>query len=148
VTFHETFVRASEEKVPGWSRVRNFTEIIPGDLIAWRKDEVVRGESTGHVLLAISTPVRDPDGRYHVRVLDSTSRPHADDTRGPDGNGVGEGTMWFSVDGNFEPASYFVNEHSKPGKPKQIAVGRLTDRLIGISYGNPPVGPVENELNF
>lgn len=148
VTFHETIVRSGREKGAGWTEVQKIFEARPGDIIAWRKDEVVRGESTGHVVFVVEKPVRELDGRYRVRVLDSTSRIHADDTRAPDGDGVGEGTMWFQVDGDFKPTGYFVDERKRLGKSTQIAIGRLEDRSVGGSLGSTTAEDLEKELDF
>lgn len=127
VTFHETFLRAGETDVPGWSRVEKLTDVLPGDFIAWRKDEVVRGESTGHVLLVVGTPQIEDDGRVRLRIVDSTSRTHSDDTRPKGTDGVGEGTMWFGMDENGKPNAYYVDRDAKAGKSTQIAIGRLRD---------------------
>ncbi|MEX2579565.1 MAG: hypothetical protein WD342_10960 [Verrucomicrobiales bacterium] len=128
VTFHETIVRSGVEKVPGWSRVDKMTDLRPGDVIAWRKAKVVRGTSTGHVLLVVKNLGFDPDGRLRVRVIDSTSRIHADDTRPKATDGVGEGTMWFALGEDDEPIAYYVDAGGKPGKSSLIAIGRLEDQ--------------------
>lgn len=148
VTFYETFVRAGRENVEGWSRINKITDVRVGDFIAWRKDEIVRGESTGHVLMVVSQPQLVPGGRAKIRVLDSTSRIHADDTRNPDGDGAGEGTMWFEFDANYAPVAYYVDDGSERGKSTLIAIGRLDDKTVGENYGSTLQQNLEEMLVF
>ena len=126
VTFYETFFRAGGEKVPGWSQVKTLALAKPGDFVAWRKARLEQGTTTGHVLIMASDPVREEDGRYRVRVIDSTRRLHADDTRAAGSNGVGSGTMWFAVDESGKPTQYYVDSSPKPGDSTQILIGRLS----------------------
>ncbi len=127
VTYFETFARAGEGRDPSWERVSSLLEARPGDVLAWRKDELRRGESTGHTLMIAGKPERESDGRIKVRVLDSTRSTHANDTR-PDGtNGVGAGVMWFQVDEAGHPVGYYVNAEKKLGLSTQVEIGRLKE---------------------
>ena len=81
VTFYETFVRAGEEKLDGWSRVRKLMDARPGDVLAGRKRKIQKGVSTGHTMVIASKPMREKDGRVRVRVIDSTRKIHAQDSR-------------------------------------------------------------------
>ena len=127
VTFYETIIRAGTGSVDGWKKINRLADAKPGDIIAWRKDKLEKGSTTGHVLLVVNHPVIEVDGRYRVRVFDSTRSIHAEDTR-PDGSaGVGTGTMWFEVNETGAPVRYFVDDERKPGSSTRIAVGRLLD---------------------
>lgn len=126
VTYYETFVSAGQN--PGtkpWKRIRKIANLKPGDLMAWRKTEIKKGVSTGHTMMVAQHPVKEPDGRYRIRVIDSTNVPHANDTRNEGQLGVGSGDMWFTVDQNDEPTGFYVHEKSKLNDRRPLAMGRL-----------------------
>ena len=125
VTFYETFRRAEKEKVVGWEAISKLAEAKPGDILVWRKDKLVRGSSTGHVLIIASEPIEESDGRLRVEVIDSTRKIHAEDTREKGTDGVGKGTMWFDVDESGKAIRYYVDDSATPGKSTMIALGRL-----------------------
>ncbi|MCG8599618.1 MAG: hypothetical protein MI807_05710 [Verrucomicrobiales bacterium] len=133
VTFYESFLAAgnSDHSIGPWMRIRRFEDALPGDVLAWRKDGIVKGKSTGHVLMIASSPVQEEDGRFRVRVIDSTRGIHANDTR-PEGSfGVGAGDMWFTVDEDGEPDGFYVSDTaSKSTRP--VAMGRMV-RVSGAS---------------
>lgn len=125
VTFYETFVRAGKEKVDGWERVHKLMEALPGDVLAWRKEKITKGVSTGHTLVIASKPKKEGDGRVRVRVIDSTRKIHADDSRPEGSNGVGAGTMWFELDAEGAPVRFYVDGSGKRSQEMMIAIGRL-----------------------
>jgi len=93
----------------GWHRIDFLRDVRRGDFIAWRfpEVEIEEGHDTGHVLVAAETPGMDDSGIFTVRVYDSVTQPHFDDTRG-DGpgqfpNGVGYGALKFQVDAGGGP---------------------------------------------
>lgn len=76
----------------GWERVARIEDARPGDVVAWIKPEIIRSPNTGHVAFIVHTPVKAPgyENAYLVRVADSTSLLHDDDTRvGRTGFGLG-----------------------------------------------------------
>jgi hypothetical protein len=83
----------------GWRRVPRIAEIEPGDVIAWLKPAIIRSANTGHVAFAVHRPVPAPgyDHAYLVRVADSTSLLHDDDTR-TGRTGFGFGTILLVAD--------------------------------------------------
>lgn len=122
--FYQAFIAAEGESVPGWQAVTRVADAEPGDLLAWQREKIGKGSITGHVLMIASKPQRDPDGRFRVRVIDSTRSLHFEDTRGKDGTGVGAGIMWFAVDDKGRPVRYYRDDSPKPGKTPLIAIGR------------------------
>ncbi|YCM45997.1 hypothetical protein V2O64_08210 [Verrucomicrobiaceae bacterium 227] len=127
VTFYETFIAAgrNEESKPGWQKVPKMMDVKPGDIIAWRKLILKQGFNTGHVCVIAGHPTLEPDGRVKVRIIDSTSGRHANDTRPPGVTGLGAGDMWFAVNEEGEPVGYWFNEKSKRSRTHKIAIGRL-----------------------
>jgi hypothetical protein len=95
-----------------WREVPTVAELRPGDVIAWLKPADVKSRNTGHVLVVLQNPVRNaarPD-EWLVKVADSTTSPHAQDSRGDDADGLGTGTIGLSVegaDGGGHPVGYY-----------------------------------------
>ncbi len=81
----------------GWLRIARVADARPGDLLAWPRPRWFPSHNTGHTAFVVAPPVTTPDGVL-VRVVDSTSIGHQDDTRAPGVTGVGEGTLLVSVD--------------------------------------------------
>jgi hypothetical protein len=76
----------------GWRRIPRVDDAAPGDLIAWRKPDIVRSRNSGHVAFIVLPPQRVPGqaGAFLLRVADSSSLLHDDDTRvGRTGYGLG-----------------------------------------------------------
>lgn len=126
VEFHQAFTAASpdEKQAKGWQRIDKLLEARPGDIIAWRKEEIIPGDSTGHVMLIDQPPVEEKNGRIRVVVIDSTSSLHADDSRGKGESGIGRGTMWFSVDATGKPTGYRWRARNGALHEAPIAIGR------------------------
>ena len=92
----------------GWRRIAHIEDVRPGDMFAWERPKGFPSKNTGHVGFAIETPRPVPDwpGAYTLRIVDATSLPHQDDTRAPDGAGIGEGTILFMTDGQDRGIGY------------------------------------------
>jgi hypothetical protein len=93
----------------GWQRIDRIDEARPGDLFAWRRPRGFPSRNTGHVGFLVHRPLPVPGmpGAYAVRVADSTSWGHQDDTRPADGiGGFGIGTLVFLTDGAGHGTSY------------------------------------------
>lgn len=133
VTFYETFVAVGENGDGSWRRVTNLLEAVPGDVIAWRKEKLEAGSTTGHVCTIASQPELIGEGQVRVRLIDSTRAPHEDDTR-PDGTfGVGAGFKTFLVNADGECVGYQVKDH--PVKAI-IAVGRIVRPAAVTSHAD------------
>lgn len=92
-----------------WASVGTVPELRPGDVIAWLRPADVKSRNTGHVLVVLDTPVVNPNraGEWLVRVADSTTSPHAEDSRGQSDDGLGTGTIGLSVDAAGQPVGYY-----------------------------------------
>ncbi len=123
VDFHAAFLIAPADH-GALRRVRKLADARPGDMLAWRAAEIVKGESTGHVMIVEEPPAADGPDVYRVVVIDSTSLPHANDTRKDGATGVGRGTIWIRVNGDGEPAEVSPRKKTGPFKPHAMAIGR------------------------
>ncbi len=123
--FFEHFM--SQPLVKRWRRIDRLADAQPGDLIAWRRDELTPGENTGHIVFVDAPPIREGDGQFKVAVLDSTASAHGSDTRKEGATGIGRGTMWFSVDAQGRPVAYRWRSKSGTLREEAIAIGRVQD---------------------
>ena len=92
----------------GWRRIARVRDALPGDVIAWLKPEEIDSPNTGHVAFVVLPPVLAPgyDNAYLVRIADSTSLLHDDDTR-IGRSGFGLGTILVVTDPNTDaPVAY------------------------------------------
>ncbi len=92
----------------GWMRVLLPRDLRPGDLIVWPRDQSDEG-SSGHIMIVAGNPNENPkrEGELLVRVIDSTTSRHADDTRGAGETGLGEGTVGIMTDSAGQATGYF-----------------------------------------
>ncbi|MDB4929639.1 MAG: hypothetical protein JWM10_2123 [Myxococcaceae bacterium] len=109
--FHDVIAAAPTERPrDGWLRLARVQDLRPGDVIAWRRPPTVASRNTGHVAFVLEAPRRlDREGRrYLVRIVDSTSIPHGDDTRPrahQSGFGYGNLTLFVETPG-ADPTAY------------------------------------------
>lgn len=127
VTFYETFIAAGEDTSGDspWRRVRKMMEVRPGDILSWRKAEMVEGVSSGHTLMIAGLPKEERDDRFRVRVIDSTRKPHANDTRPAGTLGKGSCEMGFTVDRAGKLVGFYVDDESGHSTSHKIAIGRI-----------------------
>lgn len=103
VAFFKSLAQAAQ---PGWQAVTQARELRPGDVVAW---EHRTPTSSGHAVIIAGVPAAGPDGTWIVKVFDSTSSPHGDDSRPNDPRatvlaangrrgGLGHGLMAFAAD--------------------------------------------------
>jgi hypothetical protein len=80
----------------GWRRVAKIADAEPGDVIAWPTPDWYPSNATGHMGILVAKP-EAVDGGFLLRIADSTSYPHGDDSR-EGGTGFGHGTVLIAVD--------------------------------------------------
>lgn len=123
---YEKFFAAAPSKADGtarWQHVVRLADALPGDVIAWRHEKPMPG-NTGHVVIVDQRPVLEKEGIVRVVVIDSTTRPQVDDTRAKGTSGVGRGTMWFTIDGEGRPIGHIRGSRTSKPKIESISVGR------------------------
>jgi len=115
------------EGAQGWKRVARLSEARRGDVIAWRFPHWAAGTDTGHVFIVAEKPAPAVSGLTALRVFDSSTTPHFDDSREQGGtfeSGVGRGTIMFHVDRAGAPTAFQFGPgdrfHAYP-----IVIGRL-----------------------
>jgi len=93
----------------GWMSVSTPHELQPGDIIVWLKPDESDAKSTGHIMIVAGTPGPNPEreGEILVTVIDSTTSPHADDTRKPGQTGLGKGTIGIMTGPSGLPSGYY-----------------------------------------
>lgn len=126
VEFYETFVAAPAEPKDGdrWQRVDRLADARAGDVVAWRKAEIKETGTTGHVVVFDSTPRSVGERLFEVVVIDSTSKPHKDDTRTGEVTGVGRGTIYLKTDEAGRAVAFATRSAEGPFTPYAIAIGR------------------------
>jgi hypothetical protein len=69
------------------------------------------------------------DDVWSIVVIDSTTRPHLDDTRNDDKiGGIGRGTIFFKTDANSRPLAFASKSAEGPFKAFPIAIGRVIEK--------------------
>ena len=114
---------AKRDRESRWQRVVRLADARPGDIIAWRHDKPVPG-NTGHVVIVDQRPVLEDDGLVRVVVIDSTTRPQVDDTRPEGTSGVGRGAMWFTIDEKGRPLGTIRGSRNAEPKVENTSIGR------------------------
>lgn len=102
----EHFVRTIERAPTdtyrhGWRGIEHIRDVRAGDVFAWRRPPGFPSRNTGHVGFALEAPRRVQGIRnaWAMRIADSTSSRHQDDTRPwPGEGGFGTGVLVFLTD--------------------------------------------------
>ena len=106
-----------------WQRVERLADARPGDVIAWRHEKPMPG-NTGHVVFVAERPVLESDGLVKVVIVDSTTKPMVDDTRAAGTSGIGRCTMWFTIDDEGRPHAHIRGSRKATPKVESISIGR------------------------
>ncbi|WP_028924757.1 hypothetical protein [Pseudonocardia acaciae] len=110
-----------------WRKVATVADLRPGDVIAWLATPTSKTRDTGHVMVVLREPEHNPrrPDEWTVEIADSTSSPHARDSRGDDEEGLGTGTVGLSVDGSGRPVGfYWRGGVSRAAKLTDVSLGR------------------------
>lgn len=114
----------------GWQRLARLDEAMPGDLFAWRRPRGFPSHNTGHVGFVLDRPIAVPGipGGYAVRVADSSSYVHQDDSReGDTDGGFGIGTIVFLTDATGQGTHYgWYGTLSQGYVITPVVMGRVT----------------------
>lgn len=103
-----------------WRKVDNANNLQAGDILVFRSGW--NGGGSGHVMVVMNKPVRHDDVLM-VRVADSASSGHSQDTRPAHTSGIGIGTMLIKVNHTNQPAAYAWRVGA-PWENVRFAMGR------------------------
>ena len=112
----------------GWSRVEYITNLNPGDIIAWLKPPSNPSSVTGHVMLVAGRPQINPERKSEIliTVIDSTSSPHANDSRAIGITGLGKGIIGILTDKERPIGYYWRGGISRSPIYTKITFGKLS----------------------
>lgn len=100
-----------------WSKIDDATRLQAGDIL------VFRNGWGGHVMVVMDKPVRRNDVLM-LRVADSASSGHSQDTRPAHTSGIGIGTMLLKVDGATNRPAAYAWRVGAPWENVRFAMGR------------------------
>lgn len=119
--YYNFFTNLAYQSNHYWRKVDNANSLQPGDILVFRSGW--NGGGSGHVMVVMNKPVRHDDVLM-VRVSDSASSGHSQDTRPAHTSGIGIGTMLLKVNNTNQPAAYawrvgapWENVHFAMGRP-------------------------------
>jgi hypothetical protein len=122
-------LRRVADGLPGpWTAPASLAELRPGDVIAWLTPSGSSHNNTGHVVVVLEPPVRNParPAEWLVRIVDATSTPHTDDSRDGRATGLGTGTIGLLADEEGHPVAYYWRGGVSPtAKYTVMVLGRL-----------------------
>jgi len=126
VEYYEAFRAAPTEAKAGerWQQIERLADARAGDVVAWRKAEVKETGTTGHIVLFDSAPKAVGENLFEVVVIDSTSKPHKDDTRAGEVTGVGRGTIYLKTDAAGRAVAFATRSAEGPFTVYAMAIGR------------------------
>ena len=121
--FYHYFTEISDRDANGWNPIHSVNELRPGDILVFRYTNRVGDETGGHVMIVMDRP-RAKDNLYAVRVADSASDGHSEDTRRPHSSGVGIGTLLLKTDHTQTPRAFAWKAGSRWQSNVAFAMGR------------------------
>ena len=96
-------------------------------MIAWLITPDTASRDTGHIMIVVAPPVADLHNAdaYLVEVIDSTTMPHAEDSRSSGQQGLGTGTIGLQTDAAGAPTGFYWKGGVAPEMPTHVALARL-----------------------
>jgi hypothetical protein len=123
-----------------WRRVMEVTDIAPGDVMVW-------GESPGHMAIVMEKPVvqhTEVYFEYHVKIADSTTKPHQQDSRRAgtrwSAGGMGTGVMYLSQEADGKIMAMWS---PVPQAKHEAYVGRPGIAAVGLAGDNKAVWQIQ-----
>ncbi|PZO35262.1 MAG: hypothetical protein DCF19_24275 [Pseudanabaena frigida] len=125
-----TLFSSKTQETKHWERIRKASDLRSGDIVAWLRPQDLDSHNTGHVMLVRANPSPNPDrpNEILIPVIDSTSAPHAKDSRSRSKGQTGLGTGSIGIVQNDEGdaiAYYWRGGLSKRKEITPIAFGRV-----------------------
>jgi hypothetical protein len=120
------YTTASTQSTPRWRRILKASDLKPGDLVVWLQPDGNTDENTGHLMMVSGYPYQGRTSEWIVPIMDSTTAPHASDSRGTTMTGVGTGKIGLKVNSEGKPYAYYWRGGlSYNAISTKIALGRL-----------------------
>ncbi|HQH12859.1 MAG TPA: hypothetical protein PLS31_10570 [Candidatus Sumerlaeota bacterium] len=107
-----------------WVIIDDAAHIQPGDIIVWKKEPPAPG-NTGHIMFADSASTQTASRQFSVAIIDSTTKPHSNDTRKQGQTGLGRGVIWLDTDEQNRPIGYRRNAPDSRLTAAPIIIVRL-----------------------
>ncbi|MEO7092910.1 MAG: hypothetical protein ABI175_06650, partial [Polyangiales bacterium] len=92
---------------PRWRKISKAQDLTRGDLVVWLQADGTSSDNTGHVMMVTGTVKQGRTGELLIPIMDSTTAPHADDSRGTSHTGPGTGTIGLKVDSTGKAVAYY-----------------------------------------
>lgn len=111
----------------------NFHQLQSGDIIAWRKPQLLQGGNSGHIVVLHSILTYEAPW-LRIKIIDATNHLHANDSRAEtwSKSGIGTGEMLFKLDEKGRPLGYCWSARKQYYKEHPlIAAARLTQTAYG-----------------
>ena len=90
------FALTEEETIPiKWHQ--RIDQLSSGQCLVWKKQKIPKSGDSGHIAVALDSPVEIKEGLWAIKVLDSSKLPHDQDSRQDGANGIGVGIMYLLV---------------------------------------------------
>lgn len=126
--FYELFSH-SPPKSSHWVQVSNMSRVRAGDVVVWLRASNSDSHNTGHIMIVRAKPtVSHQSDERLISVIDSTSSPHAQDSRSKTQTGLGTGVIGVIVNSQDQPIKFrWKGGESKLQQKTDITVGRLRE---------------------
>lgn len=104
--YYNFFTELPDSPKYNWTKVEDVEELRTGDILVFRYKNASGNETGGHVMIVMDKPVAE-ENNFLVRVADSASGGHSEDTRQHHVSGVGVGTLLLKKDPKtFQPSAF------------------------------------------
>ena len=118
---------APENRSGRWQRIERVSDLVAGDLLAWKRPADLHSSNTGHVMVVLAPPRSRDKSAWIVPIADSTASPHGkgDSRKAAGATGVGRGDVLVEVDAAGAPVAYVWSEGSRSRRhATEVAMGR------------------------
>ncbi|QKQ75188.1 hypothetical protein [Nostoc sp. TCL240-02] len=114
-------------KLSHWVQIYRVSRLRAGDVVVWLRPPDSDSHNTGHVMVISGKPTATSLANERlIPVIDSTSSPHAQDSRHRKQTGLGTGVIGVIVDSQDKAIAFrWRGGESKQEKETAIAFGRL-----------------------
>ena len=128
--YYNFFTSLDTKPQPFWTTVDDVEQLHPGDILVFRYKNSSGDETGGHVMIVMDKPIFDEDA-FHVRVADSASSRHSEDTRVSNVSGIGIGTLQLKVNPKtYQPSAYAWRVGSRWKSNAYFAMARPIEKGV------------------